>query len=178
MKLRLVKFLTSRENEIEKKEEGGKEHRHYLLCRHPARPRPEPAPAPPLPFIISVLSSSTQPHQPASLRSSFSSATNRESDASSYLSPAVSLLPSFFIKLPKQKSVEGRTVAGAQLADPAVLSNDNRARPARRTLASSSNRWPQLLSGSNGILSVAGGAIGKQSMKMNYPVSSPSSLNK
>lgn len=35
-----------------------------------------------------------------------------------------------------------------------------------------------LLSGSNGILSVAGGAIGKQSMKMNYPVSSPSLTNK
>lgn len=51
---------------------------------------------------------------------------------SSYPSPAVPLLPSFFIKLLKQQSVEGRTVAGAQLADPAVLLNDNRARPARR----------------------------------------------
>lgn len=56
------------------------------------------------------------------------------------LSPAVPPLPFFFIKLLKQQSVEGRTVAGTYLADPAVLLNDNRARPARRTFAPSPNR--------------------------------------
>ena len=90
------------------------------------------------------------------------------------LSPAIPPLPFFFIKLPKQHSVEGRTVAGVQPAGPAVTGR----RPARRTLAPSSNRMPRLLSGSNGTLSVAIGAIGKQSMKMNYPVSSPSLMNK
>ena len=39
-------------------------------------------------------------------------------------------------------------------------------------------RWPRLLSGSHGILSVAGGAIGKQRPKMRFPVSFPSLLNK
>lgn len=117
-------------------------------------------------------------HQPATYPPSLSAATCRRAMSSSYPSPAVPLLPFFFIKLPKQKSVEERTVAGAQLADPAVLLNDNRARPARRTLAPSSNRVPRLLSGSNGILSVAGGAIGKQRPKMNYPVSFPLLMNK
>ena len=51
-------------------------------------------------------------------------------------------------------------------------------RPARRTLAPSPNQEPRLLSGSNGILSVAGGAIGKQRPKMRFPVSFPSLLNK
>lgn len=75
---------------------------------------------------------STTPHPPPP---SLPSATDRKSNALQLSSsPAVPLLPSFFIKLLKRKSVEGRTVAGAQLADPIVLLNDNRARPARRTL--------------------------------------------
>ena len=44
MKLRFVKFLTSRENEIEKKEEAY----HRVPCRRPARPQPEP----PLPLLL------------------------------------------------------------------------------------------------------------------------------
>ena len=44
-------------------------------------------------------------------RSSFPSATNRESQPSSYPCPSCSAFPFFFIKLPKQKSVAGRTMA-------------------------------------------------------------------
>lgn len=70
-------------------------------------------------------------------------------------------------------------MAGAQLADPAVLPNDNTAgAQLAAPLLLHPIGWPRFLSGSNGTLSVAGGTIGKQSMKMNYPVSSPSSLNK
>ena len=94
-----------------------------------ASPRPEPR------FRSRLLSPSflslppPSPTSPPLHHSSFSFATDRESNALSYPSPAVSLLPFFFIKLLKQQSVEGRTVAGVQLVDPAVLPNDNIAAP-------------------------------------------------
>ena len=129
MKLRLVKFLTSRGNEIERKE---KQDHHYLLRHHPARPRPELPPhySPPPPFIISFSSpsifaqpASTPPPQLA-LRH-----VSGEQYTPAIPFPAVPLLPSFFIKLPKQSSVAGWTVAGTYLTDPAVLLNDNVAAP-------------------------------------------------
>ena len=136
MKLRFVKFLTSRENEIEKKEEGGRGRGPTITCsfHHPARPRPAPLPlsSPSSLHHSRPLLLLHPAHQPASPRPSLSAATCRKSNALQLSLPAVLLLPFFFIKLPKQKSVEGRTVAGAQLADPAVLPNDNRTRPARR----------------------------------------------
>lgn len=61
-----------------------------------------------------------------------------------------------------------------QLADPAVACGH----PARRTLAPSSNRVAAVFFGSNGILSVASEAIGKQRPKMRFPVSSPSLTDK
>ena len=93
--------------------------------------------------------------------------------------PAVPLLPFFFIKLLKQQSVEGRTVAGAQLADPAVLLNDNTAgasSPPSLLLHSIGGRPPASVSRCGS--STSSEAIGKQRPKMNYPVSSPSLTNK
>ena len=131
MKLRFVKFLTSRENEIEKKEEGGptlhallssqlgcgQSHlsRSYLLLPpsffsllHPASPaRTLRRPAPP---------------PPRAGRAIFSS----------YFRPAVPLLPFFFIKLPKRKSVADVVPSQpVQLSYPTIACG----RPARRTLA-------------------------------------------
>lgn len=65
---------------------------------------------------------------------------------------------------------------GTQLADPAVLLNDNMARAqlARRSCPFMAAARP----GSNDILSVAEGTIGKQRLKMNYSVSSSSLMNK
>lgn len=88
--------------------------------------------------------------------------------------------PFLLHKLPKQQSGSVVDVAwhGAQLAGPASRSSC-RERPARRTLAPSSNQMTALrFSGFNGILSVAIEAIGKQRLKMNYPVPSPSLTNK
>ena len=113
---------------------------HSVLCHPPARPRPESCSCSTSSSCHHFHSLSLHPlHQLASFAAKLA-ATNRESDALQLSLPSCPLLPSFFIKLLKQQGVEGRTVAGAQLADPAVLLNDNRARPARRTLASSPNR--------------------------------------
>ena len=106
------------------------EDQHCSLCYRPARPRPEPM----LRLLpsSSPLSPSTQPHQPAPPPFQFLLRHGSgEQCPPAIPPPAVPPLPFFFIKLLKQQSVEGRTVAGAQLADPAVLFNDNRARPAR-----------------------------------------------
>ena len=146
----------------------------------PASPRPEPAPVSFFSTIISALLS-LHPVPPARiLRPSSPSATCRESNILQlFPSPAVPPLPFFFIKLLKRKSGKGRTVVGTQLTDPAVLLNDNRARPARPPpLPLRLIGWSWLHPSPNGILSVAGGAIGKQSMKINYLVSSPSLTNK
>ena len=144
MKLRFVKFLTSHENEIEKKEEGGRRSNiSCLAATQPGRTQTS-APAPTSVFFSShhpILSPSTQPHQPAPPPLQFLLRHwSGKQCPPAIPSPAVPPLSSFFIKLPKRESMEGRTVAGAQLADPAVLLNDNRARPAYRTLAPSSNR--------------------------------------
>ena len=127
----------------------------------------------PPPFIFPSFPSSSFA-QPATCRSILSAATCRQAVAPAIPPPAVPLLPFFFIKLPKQQS--GRPLRSVVPSLPVQLANCGR--PARRTLASSPNQVPRLLSGSNGILSVAGGAIGKQRPKMRFPVSFPSLLNK
>ena len=103
MKLHFVKFLTSRENEIEKKEEEaiityfattqlGRVQSH-LSCSRPPPSIISPSPSPPV-------------HQPAS---SVTQLPLRHVPGEQYSPaippPAVPLLPSFFIKLPKQQSV-------------------------------------------------------------------------
>ena len=81
MKLRFVKFFTSRENEIEKKEGGEGRSRTTIVCSVTQLARS------PLPALVLLFSSSfpfspsTQPHQPASPRPSLSAATDRESNA-------------------------------------------------------------------------------------------------
>ena len=179
MKLRLVKFLTSRENEIEKKEEGRLP--SYALpppsqatARAPLRSRSPP------PFIFPSFPSSSFA-QPATCRPSLSAATCRQAVAPAIPPPAVPLLSFFFIKLPKQQGMAYVAWCCTQPAGPTCRSSQPvqpQRRPARRTLASSPNQVPRLLSGSNGILSVEDGAIGKQRPKINYPVSFPSLLNK
>lgn len=87
MKLRFVKFLTSRENEIEEKEEGGRRPNLSCLAVTQLARNHSPLLLPALVFIIPTLSPSTQPHQPASPRSSLSAATDRESNIL-HLSPS------------------------------------------------------------------------------------------
>ena len=130
MKLHFVKFLTSRENEIEKKEGGGRGLKLQCLfspgqaaARLPLSPSflhrsPFPPPVPP----ARILRHPASP-PPRVRRAIFSS----------YPSPAVLLLSFFFIKLPKRKSVADvvpsqpvqlsyPTIAcGAQLAAPLLL---------------------------------------------------------
>ena len=139
MKLRFVKFFTSRENEIEKKEEGGRRSTaitcsttSQLARSHSPRFR-SPLLSSSFPFFLPP-PSPTSPHPPPP---GLSAATDRESNALQLSPPpAVPLLPSFFIKSPKQKSVAVVTWRSTLPADPAVTGG----RPARRTLAPSSNR--------------------------------------
>lgn len=184
MKLRLVKFFTSRENEIEKKEE--EEGRSPAITRStaPARSRPEsPLPAP-VPFSHYHFCSPLPPPlpQPASRRAQL---VGRHVPGEQYSPanppPAILLLPSFFIKLPKQKSVAVVTWRSTQLADPASRPSCS-GRPAR--LPARTSRYhacspPSSLSPvSRCDPSTAGETIVKQRPKMNYPVSSPSLTNK
>ena len=151
---------------------------YRVLCHPPASPRPEPMLHLLLPpsFLLSFPPPSpTSPHPPPQLALRHGSG---EQCPPAISSPAVPLLPSFFIKLLKQQSVEGRTVAGVQLVDPAVLLNDNTAGAQLAAPYPHPIGWPTASSSSRGTLSVTGGAIGKQRPKMNYPVSSPSLTNK
>ena len=107
MKLRLVKFLTSRENEIEKKEEGG---RSTTIMRSASTQPGRGLGHSPAPFslssslhlsILSFLFLRPARNLPPQL-------VGRHvppSSCSSYLSPAVLLLPFFFIKLLKQQGM-------------------------------------------------------------------------
>ena len=106
MKLRLVKFLTSRENEIEKKEEGEGALPSCVLPPPGCGLGQSPAPFSLSSSLhLSILSSPTilrqqVPSPPPQL-------VGRHvppSSCSSHPSPAVPLLPFFFIKLPKQQS--------------------------------------------------------------------------
>ena len=101
------------------------------------------------------------------------SATDRKSQTSSYPCSSCFAFPFFFIKLPKQQSVAVVAWRSVQLASPAIAGAQLDAPLPFHPIG-----WPRLLSGSNGILSVAIEAIGKQRLKMNYPVSSSSLMNK
>ena len=174
MKLRLVKFFTSRENEIEKKEE---EEGAGSPSRAPSPSQPAtiaPLLLSPSPFIISFSlppPSPTSPHPTAQLVGRHVSG---EQYSPAIPLPAVPLLPFFFIKLLKQQSVERRTVAGAQLADPAVTGRAQLAAPCPFT--KSGGCPPASVSRCD--LSAAIGAIGKQRPKMRFPVLFPSLTNK
>ena len=156
-----------------------------MPCHPPVRPQPEPAPARSRPHFCFLLPSSlpssspsTQPHQPASLRPSLSAATCRGAVAPAISSPAVLLLPSFFIKLPKQKSVEVVTWRAPSLPTQLFYSTiTGRAQLAAPLLLHPIRRRPPTPVSRRGP-SAAIGSIGKQSMKMNYPVPSPSLTNK
>ena len=125
MKLRFVKFLTSRGNEIEKKEnEDGTTAPTAIIP--PGRDQSLPSAS-----LLPPSSRSLPPPVPPSTAPACPSPRVRRATSSSYPFPAVLLLPFFFIKLLKQQSVAGRTGTGTQLAGPAVLSNNNVARPAR-----------------------------------------------
>lgn len=112
MKLRFVKFFTSRENEIEKKE-GGEEgvglpsRALSSLSQAAARARSRFLLSPSLPFSLPP-PSPTSPHRPAP-----ACRPPRVGRAmpSSYPLPSYSASPFLLHKLPKRKSVEGRTVA-------------------------------------------------------------------
>ena len=143
MKLRFVKFLTSRENEIERKEDDDGTTASAVIppgraraCSPPPSPRHHPA-------------LSLHPSRPSTAPAS-SPPRVRRAMSSSCLCPAVSLLPFFFIKLPKQKSVAAIAWRSTQLADPAVLPNDNVARPARHHPCSFIQSGPTATSRSKG----------------------------
>lgn len=126
----------------------------------------------------SILSSFTSPaNLPPPPLPCLPAATCRQAAVPAIPSPAVLLLPSFFIKLLKRQS--GSVVVAWYPACWPSQSAQLQRRPARRILAPSSNQMAALrFSGSNGILSVAIGTIGKQRHKMNYSVSSSSLMDK
>ena len=129
--------------------------------------------APPSPTIISTFSPSTRSASQHPLPPSLSFATNRKSQTSSYPRSSCFAFPFFFIKLPKPQSVAVVAWRGTQLAGPAIAAPSSPPLLLLHPIG-----WPRLLSGSNGILSVAIGAIGKQRLKINYPISSSSLMNK
>ena len=144
------------------------------MLRHSASPLPAPRSCSPLLFIISVLSLHPAPPARIAPPQLVSRHGSGEQCPPAIPPPAVPLLPFFFIKLLKQQSVEGRTVAGAQLADPAVTGRAQLAAP----LLLHPIGWPPPAPVSRCDLSTAIGAIGKQRPKMRFPVLFPSSLNK
>ena len=181
MKLRLVKFLTSRENEIEKKEEGGRS--TTIMRSASTQPGRSQSPAPfslSSSLHLSTLSSSTILRQQVS--SPPFQLVGRHvppSSCSSYPSSSCFASPFLLHKITEATRYGGRRVALYSTCRPSLpVQLADCGRPARRTLAPSPNQVPRLLSGSNGILSVAGGAIGKQRPKMRFSVSFPSLLNK
>ena len=131
MKLRLVKFLTSHENEIEKKEEGGGS---TTIMRSASTQPGRGLGQSPAPFSLSSslhLSILSFPaHQPASFAAP---ACQPPRVAPAIPPPAVPLLPSFFIKLPKQQS--GRPLRSVVPSLPAQLADCGRpACPQARSL--------------------------------------------
>lgn len=146
MKLRLVKFLTSSENEIERKEEGEGGGPASRVLPSPSQPATiAPLPLSPLPFII-PFSLSLRPAPPA--RIAPLQFLLRHVSGKQYPPaippPAVLLLPSFFINYRSRRVWREGPWQGAQLADPAVLSNDNTARAqlARHPCLLTQIGWP------------------------------------
>ena len=179
MKLRFVKFLTSRENEIEKKEEGG----GALPSRAPPSPSQTAARAhAPLLPSLSIISLSPPPVPPACVLRRPASPPPRIGRAifSSYPSSSCSALPPFFfIKLSKQQSVADVVPSQpVQLSCPTITCwcparPQARALPVPR-LSSTVFASPVSRCGP----STSSEAIGKQRSKMRFPVSFPSLMNK
>ena len=179
MKLRFVKFFTSRENEIEKKEEGGRS--TALACSTVTQLARSHSPASaPRSCLHHFHSSSLHPAPPARIAPPqlVGRHVSGEQYSPAISSPAVLLLPSLFIKLPKQKSVAVVTWRSTLPADPAVACGRPARLPARafRQLACPSPSPPSPISRCGP--STAIGAIGKQRPKMRFPVSFPSLTNK
>lgn len=175
MKLRFVKFFTSRENEIEKKEKedgatmpvvippargqslcstSSSRHHFPFLFLHPAPPARLLRHSLPPPRVGRAMSSSYLRHSRS---------------ASSFLLHKIT-----------EAEERGWKNRGGAPTLPTQLSYSTITwrRPARRhpcPFIQSGGRGPP---SPNDILSAADEAIGKQSMKMNYPVSSPSLTNK
>ena len=132
----------------------------------------------PLPFIIFILSSSTSPSLPPPLPS-LPAATCRQATVPAIFSPAILLLPFFFIKLPSG-SVAVAAWRGAPVCWPSQPAQLQR-HPARRALALPAAACPlpsSLSPASRCGPSAAIRTIGKQRLKMNYSVSSSSLMNK
>ena len=147
MKLRFVKFLTSRENEIERKEEGGQRLKLQCLFSPGQSAALLPLP-PPSPSIIPL--SSTQPHQPAP---SAAQLPLRHGSGEQYSpaipSLAVPPLPSFFIKLPKQQSVVAAVPSQpVQLSCPTIACGAQLAAPLPPTQSGGRSSSPVLMTAS------------------------------
>lgn len=128
MKLRLVKFFTSRGNEIEKKED---EDCHCVLSP-PARPRPEL----PLPLLLpsSFRSLFLHPAPPARIPSlQLVGRHVSGSSRSSYPRPNCSASPFLLHKITEAEERDGHCVAERPASRPSCSTTWRR--PARRTLA-------------------------------------------
>ena len=150
-----------------------------MPCRHPAKPQPEPAFVPTSVFFsFHHFCSSLPPPSPIS-RSSTTPVSppprNGRAMPSSCLLPSYPASPFLLHKITEAIERGGKDRGGRPASRPSC---NRRAPSSPHPCPFIQSGGPRLLSGSNGALSVAGGAIGKQSMKMNYPVSSPSLMNK
>ena len=154
---------------------------HCALSRYPARPRPElPLPLPPSSLHHSILSPSTQPHQPASRRPSLSAATCRKIVVPAISSPSCPASPFLLHKITEAEERGGKGRGGHLACRPSCpTQRQHGARPARQPpLLLHPIEWRPPAPVSRCALSTSSEAIGKQEPKMNYPVSSPSLTNK
>lgn len=174
---RLVKILTKCKMKLRRrrKEEGGPAFRAF--------PPPSQAAArAPLPFlllfsfplIISVLSPSTQLHQPTSSSVSVCQPPRAGEQLPQLSLSSCFVLPFLLHKITEAAERGGCRVARRQLAGPASRPSCN-GRPAR---PQARGRLSSTISRPNGDFSTSSGAIGKQRPKINYPVSFPSLTNK
>ena len=174
MKLRFVKFLTSRENEIEEQEDV--DEITVSTIPGPAAPRAcppsssshhHPALFPSLPSCPSTASACPPPRVGRAM-------------SSSYPLPSHPASPFLLHKIPEatERGGKDRGVVPSLPAQLFYSTITRRAPSSPATLAPSSNRVAAARPGPNDIFSAAEGTIGKQRPGMNYPISSPSLTNK
>lgn len=178
MKLRFVKFLTSRENEIEKKEDGEEEGPPLRVLPSPPAGRSQSSPRSHFCFLFLSSSHSplpplspTSPHRPSQLVGRHVSG----SSCPSYPSTSCSASPFLLHKITEAEERGGCHVAWY----PACWSNYSVRVPS--SPAGPTPRWPAcpplpLISKCGP--STSSGAIGKQRPKIRSPVPSPSLMNK
>ena len=181
MKLRFVKFFTSRENEIEKKEGGGRRSTaitcsttSQLARSHSPRFR-SPLLSSSFPFFLPPPS----PISPLLHHSSFSSVTGRESKTLQLSLPSCPASPFFLHKITEaeergEKNRGGAPTLPTQLSYSTITGRAQLAAPCPFT--KSGGCPPASVSRCD--LSAAIGAIGKQRPKMRFPVLFPSLTNK